>query len=250
DTAEEKTFMAAMGFTVDGTNSIHEDAIPALGSKGQEANYTYNGLALTSSSNSISINGMSLTLNGETASDITVNVTQDTDAIYNKVKSFLTAYNELIEDINTKIDADYNNEYEPLTDTEKEALDDTTIELWETKIKDSLLRRDDTLSSLVSSMRSILTSSSGVATEVGGYKYISELGIVTGDYTEKGQLHIQGNTDDSLYALREDKLRTAIEEDSDKVADLMNAIGDELSSMMNDKMKSTTLSSALTFYID
>ena len=82
------------------------------------------------------------------------------------------------------------------------------------------------------------------------HNFLSDLGIVTGSYTEKGILHIQGDEDDSLYAIKENKLKTAIENDPDKVADFLNAIGDKLYETMQDKMKSTTLSSALTFYND
>ena len=80
--------------------------------------------------------------------------------------------------------------------------------------------------------------------------YLSDLGIVTGSYTEKGILHIQGDEEDSLYSMKENKLKEAIEKDPDKVAKLFNAIGSQLYTTMQDKMKSTSLSSALSFYND
>jgi flagellar biosynthetic protein FliS len=40
--------------------------------------------------------------------------------------------------------ADSSKGYEPLTDDEKSAMTDDEVEKWETKIKDSLLRKDDT----------------------------------------------------------------------------------------------------------
>lgn len=279
DVQDEVDFMEALGFYVDGTGAVNEDnqiwyehtdgtiidqdayaalapvdqadySQQVLGTVGQDAQYQYNGIKVESSTNEVSINGLNLTLNSVSADEVTINVTQDTDAIYDKVKDFIYAYNELIEEMNDKLYADDASDYEPLTDEEKAALDDDTIEMWEDKIKDSILRRDSTLSTLVSSMRNILTGSVGVSTEEGGFKYLSELGIVTGDYTEQGKLHIEGDVNDSTYGLREDKLRAAIVDDADKVADLLSAVGEELHSMMTEKMKSSTLSSALTFYND
>lgn len=279
DVQDEVDFMAALGFYVDGTGAVNEDnqiwyehtdgtvidqdayalLAPAeqadytqqvLGTVGQDAIYKYNGITVESASNEVSINGLNLTLNSVSAEEVTINVTQDTDAIYEKVKSFVYAYNELIGEMNEKLYADDAGDYEPLTDEEKSALDDSTIEMWEDKIKASLLRRDTTLSTLVTSMRNILTSSLGVTTDEDGYQYLSELGIVTGDYTEQGKLHIEGDMNDATYGLKADKLRTAILDDADKVADLLSAVGEQLHSMMTEKMKSSTLSSALTFYND
>ncbi|WP_458788374.1 hypothetical protein, partial [Vallitalea sediminicola] len=78
------------------------------------------------------------------------------------------------------------------------------------------------LTSLVDSMRSIVGSSSGVDTSGLEYRFLSDLGIVTGNYTEKGLLHIDGDGDDPLYAAKTNKLKEAIEKDPEQVADLLN----------------------------
>ena len=49
--------------------------------------------------------------------------------------------------------------YEPLTSEEKEAMSDEEVEKWEKKIKDSLLRRDGNLSSVMSGMKTAMQSS-------------------------------------------------------------------------------------------
>lgn len=225
--------------------------VPAnrTGTAGQDAEFVYNETTLTSSSNEVTINGLTLTLKGEgETANITVN--QDTEAIYDKVKEFVTEYNKLLLEINDKVYADRAKGYEPLTEDEKKSMSDDDIKLWEEKIKDSLLRRDSALSGLKDSMRSILCNSGGVDTSGFEFNFLSELGIVTGDYTEKGLLHINGDEDDPLYAAKTNKLKIAIEEDPEKVAELLNAIGDKLHSTMQEKMKSTEISSALTFYND
>lgn len=218
------------------------------GSIGQDAVFDYNGTELTSSSNDVSLNGLSFSIRADSGS-VNIAATQDTDAIYDKVKAFVLKYNEIADMMNTKLDADSARGYDPLTDEEKEVMSDKDIELWEAKIKDSLLRRDGTLSTLRSDMRNTLTLSQGVTTG-SEYKYLSDLGIVTGSYTEKGLLHIEGDEDDSLYAIKDNKLRNAIEDDPEKVMEFLTALGDKLYSNMNDRMKSTTLSSSLTFYED
>ena len=56
-----------------------------------------------------------------------------------------TEYNKLIKSMDEAYNADSSKGYEPLTDDEKDAMSDTEVEKWETKIKDSLLRKDSTI---------------------------------------------------------------------------------------------------------
>ena len=83
---------------------------------------------------------------------VSATVNTDTQGIYDKVKDFLTQYNALINEMTSLYNADSAKGYDPLTSEEKDAMSDSEVELWENKIKASLLRRDDTLSSLISSM--------------------------------------------------------------------------------------------------
>jgi flagellar hook-associated protein 2 len=236
---------------IDGKTDIMEalkfgSSLPRV-ANGINAEFSYNSVTLESESNEVSVNGLSLTLISKGSSTISVN--QDTDAIYDKVKAFVLKYNEIADMMNTKLDADSARGYDPLTDEEKEVMSDKEVELWETRIKDSLLRRDGTLSTLRSDMRNTLTLSQGVTSD-SEYKYLSDLGIVTGSYTEKGMLHIEGDEDDSLYAIKENKLRNAIENNPEKVMEFLSDLGSKLYSDMGNRMKSSTSSSALTFYED
>lgn len=219
------------------------------GTIGNDAAFNYNGTDLTSATNEVMVNGLSFNILGEGGSS-TISVTQDTDAIYDSVKNFVTKYNELMLDMDEKISADSARTFKPLTSEEKEAMTEEEIKLWDEKIKKSLLRRDDTLTGIMSNLRNTLTLSSGVDTSEFTYKSLSSLGIVTGSYTEKGALHIEGDEDDALYSIKENKLKNAIEEDPDAVMELMTSLGNKLYEDMSDKMRSSTLSSALTFYND
>lgn len=218
-------------------------------SAGSNAQFTYNGVTLSNSTNEIQVNGLSFTIRGESGT-ATVAATQDNQAIYNSVKDFVTKYNALLEEMNTKLDAESARKYEPLTDDEKEAMTEDEVKLWEAKIKGSILRRDDILTSISSEMRSTLTMSSGVTGVTGEYKYLSDLGITTGNYTEKGQLHIQGDEDDKFYSLQENKLMKAIETNLDDVVNLLTKVGEKMYSTMTERMKSSTQNSALTLYND
>lgn len=219
-----------------------------VGNAGQNLEFEYNGTKLESTKNEVTVNGLTLSVKGTGITSITVN--QDTQGMYESVKDFVTEYNKLLVEINGKLNADTAKGYEPLTDDEKKAMSEDDIKLWEKKIKGSLLRRDSILNDLKESMRSIVVSSTGVDTAITEYDYLSDLGIVTGSYTEKGILHIDGDEDDHLYAANDNKLKEAIEKDPEKVAELLNSIGNELYTTMQKKMKSTKISSALTFYND
>jgi flagellar hook-associated protein 2 len=121
------------------------------------------------------------------------------------------------------------------------------IEKWENKIKNSLLRRDNSLGSLINTFRSTLNE--GVTVN-GKTLALSSFGITTQGYTEKGLLHIYGDTDDETVSSYENKLMDALTNNPDEVMEVMSKLADNLHSSLMDKMKSTSLSSALTVYND
>ena len=217
----------------------------------QDAKVIYNGVEYTQSSNSFAING--LTINAtEVGKEQSFNVNNDVDGVYDKIKEFVKSYNSLIEEMNTLYSAERVKDYEPLTDEEKEAMSDDQIEKWEGIIKKSLLRKDDTISSLLSTMRTVLnkqvsvTNADGTTTNYA----LASFGIETGIYSEKGKLHILGDADDADYADKADKLKAALASNPDALAKTFNEIGTELYSRFQSAMKSSELSSALTFYND
>ena len=214
-----------------------------------DAVVVYNGAEIRSSSNTITANGLTMTVKGTTASDevINIGITKDTEAVYDMVKDFIKSYNEVLSALNDSYYADSARGYEPLSDEEKNALSDNQIEKWEDKIKDSLLRRDGTVRSISDAMRNTLNKRVSVGDK---FYSLADFGITSVDYTERGLLHIDGDQDDVLTAGNEDKLMKAILEDPDAVKEVFTSLTSELYSTMTDKMKSTPLSSALTFYND
>jgi len=219
--------------------------------RASDSEITYNGAKLTASSNIINANGLTITLKGKTGIGETVNlsVTNNTQANYDMVKKFIGSYNDNLKELNTLYYADSSKGYAPLSDDERAAMTDDQVEKWETKIKNSILRRDTTLGTLTESMKAAMST----AIEVDGKKYaLSNYGIQTSyDYSEKGLLHIKGNADDATYSADDDKLMKALEEDPDTVMEVLTGISNKLFDTMSEKMKSIpNVSSALTFYND
>ncbi|QGG58093.1 flagellar filament capping protein FliD [Paenibacillus sp. B01] len=179
---------------------------------GTDAKALINGVLVTSSTNSISTNGYNLQLDAvtETGKETVVSSKLDVDSIMNTIKSFISDYNTVLDQINTKLgEARYRN-YSPLSDEQKEGMKESQVTLWEERAKSGLLRNDTTLSSLVSNMRLALVST--VDTGDSAVKTVQSIGIVTGLWSDKGKLIIED----------EDKLRAAIEANPEAVIKLFN----------------------------
>lgn len=224
--------------------------------KGQDAVIKLNGVEYTNSSNSFSINGLSITAQAVTGDGddkaITVTTSTDTQGIYDSVKEFLQQYNTLINEMQSLYNADSAKGYEPLTDDEKAEMSDKEVEKWETKIKDALLRRDGTLGNVMNAM----TTAMAKTFTINGKSYsLASFGIKTSGYlnsnkNEKYAYHIDGDKEDANTAQNADKLMAAIQEDPDTVVDFMKQLSTSLYKAIGDKMSSTTLSSAYTIYND
>ena len=249
---------------------------------GSDAAIVLNGVVYTSSSNNFSINGLSISVNAVTdsvdlskaktngsldadkISDMIVNTplndseaisittSTDTQGIYDKIKDFITSYNNIINKMTKLYNADSAGNYEPLTDDEKSEMSDSEIEKWETKIKDSLLRRDSTLSTVMSAMT---TAMSGGATVNGKTYFLSNFGISTLGYmnaaeNEQNAYHIDGDEDDENTSGNTDKLMTALNSDPDTVMDFMKQMATNLYNAIDKQMTSTTLRSKYSIYND
>ena len=197
---------------------------------GSDAEIELNGALFTSSSNTFEINGLTLTVNKETKDGeiVTLNTQQDTDAIYDTIKNFFVKYNELINEMDKLYNAESASKYEPLTKEEKEALSDDEVEEWEKKIKESLLRRDGTLSSVSSVMKEVMLST--FVTDING--------------KNEGDLDI-GRTEKNP-----DKLKKAIANEPETVIEFFKKLSNNLYDKLTEKMARTDYSSAFTIYND
>lgn len=217
---------AANDFNITSSDSSALEAL-GLGSKAEkvdarDAIIYYNNVKYTSDSNTLTVNGLTITAKAKTDSVVNVEVAADVDSAYNTIKNFVKSYNELIDEMNK-----YYNEkdagYDALTDDEREKLSDTQIEKWEEKAKQGLLRRDSTLQTLLSGMRTTLNQGVQVTMADGSTKTmtLASLGIVTGDYTENGKLHILGDEGDDQYSSETNTLKNLLESGSDIVGQVI-----------------------------
>lgn len=235
-------------------NAAHEFSKGASRKVGQDSEIELNGATFTSNSNNYSINGITIQVTAKTKDDEQVTITTDTDvdAIYKSIKDMFTDYNKLIKSMDEAYNADSSKGYEPLTDDEKSAMTDDEVEKWETKIKDSLLRKDDTLSSIINTMKNDMASS----ITINGKSYaLSSFGIATQGYfasgeNEKGVYHIDGDSDDSVTSGNDDKLRAAIAGDPETVVSFFSQLFSKVYTDLGNKMATSSVSSAYTVYND
>ncbi len=240
--------------------------------EGSDARIVLNGVEFTNNSNNFTINGLSIAVSGVTdvASDvldaygridfsklkddtaITLTTAVDSQGIYDKIKDFLTNYNNIINEITKLYNADSAKDYEPLTDDEKDQMSDTEIEKWETKIKDSLLRRDNSLGTLMNAM----TSAMNRGITINGRDYalssfgISTLGYLNSVKNEQNAYHIDGDEDDENTSSKEDKLMAAITEDPDTVVEYMKQLSKNLYDAIDKQMAGNDLRTRYSIYND
>ena len=221
---------------------------------GQDAKIKLNGAEFTSKSNSFSINGLTISALATTddGEALTVTTTTDNQGIYDKIKDFLSDYNDLINSMTKAYNAESASDYEPLTDDEKDAMSDTEIEKWEAKGKSAVLRRDSTLSTLMS----IMTSAMSKSYTINGKSYalssfgIKTLGILNAEDNEQNAYHIDGDADDDSTSSNTDKLMAAIIEDPDAVTEFFKQVSSSLYTSLGEQMTATTLRSYGSFYND
>ena len=233
-------------------NGDYKDLATATKVDGCDAEITMNGAKFTSMSNTFTINGLTFDALETTTNEVTITTTEDTDGIYNMIKNFFSEYNKLINEMDSLYNADAAKGYDPLLSEEKKELSDSEVEEWEKKIKDSLLRKDSTLSTVSDAMKTILMQ--GV--EVNGKQmYLSDFGINTLGYftapeNERNAYHIDGDADDSSTSKETDVLKAMIAADPDTVTAFFTKLSNKLYNSLTEKMSATTMSSAFTVYND
>ncbi|PRS80901.1 MULTISPECIES: flagellar hook-associated protein 2 [Bacillus] len=196
------SFFTQLGFQVDGDNKL------VATTQGQKAQYEINGLKMENNNNTFEQAGITYELKGTTDKPVSLNVSTDVDTIFDKIKQFVDKYNELVEQVNGKVNEKRNRDYHPLTAEEKKAMSDKEVELWETTAKSGLLRSDSILRGGASKIRSDFYAD--ITTSDGNRIHMTQIGITTSDkYKDGGKLVID-----------EPKLRKAIEEDPQKISQI------------------------------
>lgn len=236
-------------------NDYNTDAVKI---NGTDAEIVLNGATYKSASNDITVNGITITALQKTGKDeeLTITTQANVQGIYDSIKDFLKEYNALIKEMDQLYNADSAKGYEPLTDEEKEAMSDKEIDKWEEKIKGSILRRDDTLSSVMSLMTSSMAQGFTLSD---GKKYsLASFGIKTQGYFASAEnegyvYHIDGDSEDEVSAGNNggnNALMKAIQDNPERVQEFFQKLSDNLYDKLDKKMQSTTMNTRFYIYHD
>ena len=229
------------------------DTTKAVRITGQDSEIVLNGATFTNNTNNYSINGLTIqALNVTGTDEVTITTDTDVDGIYDMIKGILKDYNDLVKSVDVAYNAASSKGYEPLTSDEKDAMSDDEVKKWEEKIKDSLLRKDSTLGSVLDTMKNDM----GMSFKVGDKSYslssfgISTLGYFSSPENETGVYHIDWNKDDTYTSANTDKLKSMIASDPDTVITFFSQLASQLYKDLGSKMTASSTSSAYTIYND
>lgn len=199
---------------------------------GQDASYDFAGaVGLTSSTNQVTVNGVTMTFAGEGSSTITVNT--NVDQIVAKVKKFFEEdYNQLLDQLNTKTTEKVYRDFQPLTDAQKESMTEEQIKKWEEKAKSGLLKNDSSINNMILQLRGAIYEE--VEEVDSQYNTLYKIGIDTKSYFEGGK--------DGQVKIDETKLRKALTANPQAVLDILfkNSSGDYTSRTQDSSTKETT----------
>lgn len=200
--------------TTDAANLIF-GGVSTDGSDG-EMSILYNGVqtTITSSSNTFSIDGLDIratnTFNTGSATaegGVSFTASADTEKVTETVKKFIEAYNAMIDEVRTQATTKPDSNYKPLTDDQKNEMNETSIKNWEDKAKEGILYNSSALKDLDNATQGIFSSMmmNGVS-----YDDLEKIGIsFSDDYTAGGKI-----------VFDEEKFKTAMDSDPEKVSDL------------------------------
>ncbi len=207
---ETKTLGLGASFTVElkdsiGTpvfskNAIGKDAkVTITNSKGELYNHTGN-------SNSLILDGVEFTFTTKTdaANPIKVTGKGDVTALKDKIVGFVNDYNKLLEGISAKLYEKRDKKYMPLTPDQRKAMSEDEVKLWEGKVKEGQLRKDNDLERLVGAIKGALSPLMGKLGKM-GIKPIK-------NYADKN----------GILVIDEFKLVAALENDATAVKDVFN----------------------------
>lgn len=197
-------------------------------SRGVNAIFSINGEKLYHNANDYTIDGTTFSFDEETAigDTYTVSLSKSYDDVKESIKSFIKDYNQLIDDVyghiaTAPVRDEKNNLYEPLTDAEKEEMDEKQIEKWETAAKKGVIYNDSTVSSIMTRMRTALYST--IDAEDGKFGLFS-MGIKTStDYSEHGKLELDETKFDAAFEKYGDEITKLF---TDSTSGIMKKVSD------------------------
>lgn len=153
-------------------------------------------------SNAFTIDNVTYSVNGVSDELISMTSTTNTQGTIDKVKAFIQDYNKMMDKIYGLATEKKNKDYPPLTESQKEEMDEKEIERWEEKAKAGILRNDSDFRSFMEGIKGAIFG------EIGDLRIsLADIGISgDSDYNKPGQL-----------VLDEAKFKKALENDGELV---------------------------------
>ncbi|WP_028830130.1 flagellar filament capping protein FliD [Proteocatella sphenisci] len=190
-------------------------------------NYKGTEMKLNSSTDSFSLDGLTIKLNESFAAGnpVTLSSKTDTEKVFSGIKDMIKDYNDIVDMTNKEYSTKNNRNYPPLTDEQREDMSESEIKAWDEKAKVGMLFGDSDLSALSNDLRSVILASgeSLIAFEAIGITSSSS-------WKDNGKLIID-----------EDKLKAAIDKDPANVQKLfageVDAAGKKISDGAADRIK-------------
>lgn len=193
---------------------------------------------LERASNTFNLEGLSVTVSGvfggdwienndgtktwksDSSETVTFTAKADVDGITEKVKSFFEDFNALVTEINSQVTTRPDSSYAPLTDEQKDEMDETSIENWEKKAKQGLLYGDSIMRDMSMDVQSIFTK---MMSNGASYEDLKKIGIT---YSEDWG-------DGGVLVFDESAFRSAMETDPDLVSNIFTGGGDVKKGLIN-----------------
>ncbi|MCP1109146.1 flagellar filament capping protein FliD [Ohessyouella blattaphilus] len=176
-------------------------------------------------SNSFSLDGLNVTVNGTFGYDesgnplkeveaITFEAKTDTDAALKAVKEMIDEFNEILALVNGEVKQKPNRDYSPLSDEQKAEMSEQQIEEWEKKAQEGLLFGDTDLRSLTNELRFVIPADMR--------EMFKEIGIsVSTNYADNGKLVFDEEQFKEAMSLDPSKIRDALSNAGGSGAGLM-----------------------------
>lgn len=183
---------------------------------------------LTSSTNTFDLEGMKVTVSGEfgyktnesgdkkvldTSQTVTFSAKADAEKTTETVKKFFEAFNAMVDEVNGHVTTRPDSAYGPLTDAQKEEMDEKSIENWETKAKQGILFGDTSMNDFSVALQRVMVNlmNSGIS-----YSDLKEIGIEMSDNEKDG----------GRILFDESKFKAAMENDPEMVSNIFTGGGD------------------------
>lgn len=155
---------------------------------------------LEEQSNSFTIDGIKYNVHSTGTSELTSK--QDVQPVVDKMKAFVEDYNKIMEKMYDTLIQKPNRDYSPLTEAQKEDMDEDEIKKWEEKAREGLLRNDSDMRKFMDDMQRAIFGDN--------MPILNEMGLTSHEnYNKRGQI-----------SLDETKFIKALENNSDKVYDM------------------------------